>query len=166
MNAIFGTITSIVNAARGFFSASGRAGETIAAKPLMQHYGFASNPPEGSTCVILREGINYVSVAEDAGCRVSVAPGQVALYTKNGDNILIDNSGNIVINAASKVTVNAHSIVLGDPDTALPLVNSLVIGWLNTHTHFPPGDSGAAITGTPFVPVVASAVETSAAIAS
>lgn len=87
---------------------------------LMQHYGFASLPVADSEAIAVFVGgsrDNGVIVAEqgDAGKIPHLESGEVALFSKFGQKIVLKNDGSVSVNAASgknivfenKVVVNA-----------------------------------------------------------
>lgn len=87
---------------------------------LMQHYGFASLPVADSEAIAVFVGgsrDNGVIVAEqgDAGEIPHLESGEVALFSKFGQKIVLKNDGSVSVNAASgknivfenKVVVNA-----------------------------------------------------------
>ncbi|WP_316154703.1 phage baseplate assembly protein V [Cupriavidus sp. BIC8F] len=98
--------------------ADGLAGERLQDNELMQHYGFTSNPPAGTMAVVLPVGgktSHGVIIATEHGSYrfKEVAPGELALYTDEGDyahfkhgNIVEISTGTLRINASVKVELN------------------------------------------------------------
>ncbi len=83
-----------------------------------QNYGFTSNPHPGAECVAAFLGGNrdhgVVLVVDDRRYRLkALAPGEVAIYTDEGDKIVLKRNrviefttNTLIINAATKVEVN------------------------------------------------------------
>lgn len=87
----------------------------------VQEYGITSNPPIGSGAVVLYIGGNKdhgVVVKTDSGeFRVqSLKSGEVCIYSKFGQKILLDENGDIV---ATLETGNSHIVGDGDDFVAL-----------------------------------------------
>lgn len=68
----------------------GLAGESVSGE-LFQHYGFTSSPLAGAEYIAIPVGGNsqhtVVVASEDGRYRVQVKPGEVAIYTDEGDAI-------------------------------------------------------------------------------
>jgi phage gp45-like len=95
------------------FDASGREGEEFEDREMFQHYGFASRPPQGTQCLLLRAGQNVFMVASDGGeYKAKLEDGEVALSDKYDNVIHLKKGGEIVINAG-KVRVDSGDIILG-----------------------------------------------------
>lgn len=82
-------------------------GETTTGNRL-QHYGFTSVPFEGAQAIALAVGGNrshLVAVAVDDGRhrKTGLQPGEVAIYTDEGDEIVIGRGGLITVKGATKV---------------------------------------------------------------
>jgi len=101
---------------------AGLADELLQNVELMQHYGYTSNPPVGSECIVLplggRTGHGIVIVTEHGTYRLkNLKPGEVALYSDEGDSIVL-RRGRIIevttqtfrINAATAIELNAPVI--------------------------------------------------------
>jgi phage baseplate assembly protein V len=87
-------------------------GETIDNVPVIQIYGLASHARPGSDATLLFVGGDRgkpVAVAtNDQRARLrNLKPGEVALYTDQGDTITIQRGGTIVIHCATKVRIEA-----------------------------------------------------------
>ncbi len=104
--------------------------ETIDKVPVVQAFGFASNPPNGSDVALVFVGgdrSNGVVVATNSQkYRVrNLAPGESAIYTQDGKQIYLTADGGIKIAAngqpveidsATTVTINAsNSVVMNTP---------------------------------------------------
>lgn len=88
-----------------------------------QEYGFTSNPLAGAEAVMLcMAGVRshgIVIATEDGRYRLkNLAPGEVALYTDEGDTIIFKRGKEIDITSGGKVKVNAQDEV----DVAAPNV--------------------------------------------
>lgn len=72
----------------------GLAGENVADVELFQHYGYTSNPPAGSMKILVPLGgktsHSVIIATEHASYRLKSLPaGAVALYTDEGDSIVL-----------------------------------------------------------------------------
>jgi phage gp45-like len=133
IESIRGIIKSITATAGALmrFSASGRPGETIDDREIMQQYGIQSRPPEGAECMILREGNHLVMIAsDDRRYRIGLDSGEIAIVSDEGDKVHLQrgkklriesgntvdvhSSGNVKINATAEVTVTAPAVKLGN----------------------------------------------------
>jgi len=78
----------------------------------VQQYGFSSHPFAQSECAVMFVGGNrdhgLVIAVDDSRYRLkSIAQGEVALYTDEGDVIHLKRGGQIEITCAASVTINA-----------------------------------------------------------
>ncbi|WP_375591710.1 phage baseplate assembly protein V [Chitiniphilus eburneus] len=99
----------------------GLAGERLQDHELMQHYGLTSNPPPGTMAAVLplggRTSHGVVIATEHAVYRLrALASGEVALYTDEGDSIVLHRgrlievtTQRLVINAVDAVEINTRS---------------------------------------------------------
>lgn len=83
---------------------------------LVQHYGFASNPPPGTDIIMSFIGgdrANGVSVAENNQTYAikNLGNGSVALYDMFGNTIVMSSTG-IAINSATNLSLTANNIVI------------------------------------------------------
>ena len=102
------TITSVVEGAIKHFAAVCGLSGALQDRELFQHYGFTSRPLAGAEAVIVRNGDIYISVAEDdRRYRLAVAAGEVALYSDEGDKIVLKRGRNIEITSGTKVKITA-----------------------------------------------------------
>ncbi|WP_175948769.1 phage baseplate assembly protein V [Burkholderia pyrrocinia] len=105
-----------------FVQANGLAGEELQDNELFQHYGFTSNPLPGTMAIVLPIGgktaHGIIIATEHGSYRLkSLAPGEVALYTDEGDSIVL-NRGRIInvttqtlnINASKEVNINTPQL--------------------------------------------------------
>jgi len=142
----------------------GMATEKIRAAELMQHYGFTSHPPAGFLYLCVPVGgktAHGMMIATDHSSRLKgLAPGELALYTDEGDSIVMKrghiveiNTQTLRINASTKVELNTPKVQMNAPLVAA--TGSLVIDeditdrnahadartmhgmrtWAATHTH-------------------------------
>jgi len=78
---------------------------------IYQHYGIASHVPEGAEAVVVAvnggSANGAVVATELPGTRPALEKGEVAVYSKFGQKILLDKNGNVIITpkAGSKITV-------------------------------------------------------------
>jgi len=102
--------------------AAGLADELLQNVELMQQYGYTSNPPPDSECIVLplggRTGHGIIIATEHGTYRLkNLKPGEVALYSDEGDSIVLKR-GRIIevttqtfrINAATAIELNAPVI--------------------------------------------------------
>lgn len=140
---------------RQFVQVKMLAGEVKADVERIQQYGFTSNPLPGAQAVVFcvsgnRDHPVVLAVDDPRYRKTGLQPGEVAIYTDEGDFIQIKRGGEILIKAATKVRMETPLLeVTGDIidrcDTdGKSMQNMREI--YNTHTH--PGDSG----GTTSVP--------------
>lgn len=95
--------------------ANGLAGETLQDNELFQHYGFTSNPLSGTMAVVLPVGgktAHGIIIATEHGkFRLkNLAPGEVALYTDEGDSIVL-NRGRVINVTTQTLNINAENVV-------------------------------------------------------
>lgn len=104
MSMIRGIVTSVVEGLIKRFSASGRSDETFSGREYLQHYGFTSRPLAGAELIIWAEGNNIIAVAsDDRRYRLSLADGEVALYTDEGDKVHLKRGRIIEITGGEKI---------------------------------------------------------------
>jgi phage gp45-like len=95
------------------FDASGRTDEEFTDREMFQQYGFASRPPAGTQCLLVKSGQNVYMVASDGSkYGVDLKDGEVALSDKHGNRIHLQEGGKIVIKATSKVEVNSENVLV------------------------------------------------------
>lgn len=101
---IRGIIINVLEGVIKRFTASGRPDETISDREYFQHYGYTSRPKAGAEIIIIREGGHFVAVAsDDRRYRISLADGEVALYTDEGDKIHLKRNRIIEIVGGEKI---------------------------------------------------------------
>jgi len=142
---------------------NGLATETIQSAEYFQHYGFTSNPPPGFMYVAIPVGgktaHSIIVATEHASFRLlGLAPGETAIYTKNGDKVLIKLDGTIEIVASTKVQITSPLVTMsgnlnvagnivaqGDISDHTNKSMAAMRNTYNTHTHNDPqGGSVAA----------------------
>ncbi|MCE5274873.1 MAG: phage baseplate assembly protein V [Deltaproteobacteria bacterium] len=136
------------------FSGSGRSNETFAAREYFQHYGFTSSPKAGAEGVAIVQGnVIYLIASDDRRYRVSLADGEVALYTDEGDfvhfkrgNLLHVSTGRALqIDAVQDVEINTARAVVNASQSATISAPAVVLA-CNTVTMQPPSGGAAAAT--------------------
>lgn len=133
---------------------AGLAGETVQDNELFQHYGYSSHVPAGTEAVVLPIGGNssqgIIIATEHAQYRLkSLAAGEVAIYTDEGDSIVLKR-GHLIevttqtlkINATTKVEMNTPLLQVNGGDIKADTIS------VKTHKH---GNvqSGGSQTGDP-----------------
>ena len=114
----FRAVISRINTSPGLalVQAQGLAGESIQAAEMAQHFGFTSHPPAGSMGVVLpiggKSAHGIVIATEHASYRIAALnEGEVAIYTSEGDTILMKNGHAVQINTQT-LTINASTQVI------------------------------------------------------
>lgn len=152
-----------INTAPGvaLLQADGLAGEQVLAAELAQHYGLTSVPPVGSQCVVLplggKSAHSIIIATENSSYRVKgLASGEVAIYTAEGDSIVLKN-GRVIeittetlkINAAAKVEINSPSVEVNEGDIQVN-GGDVLADTISLKTHKHGGvTAGGAQTGVP-----------------
>lgn len=145
---------------------AGMADELLQAVELLQHYGFSSNPLPGSDCVVVplggATGHSIIIATEHGTYRIkNLKPGEVALYTDEGDSIILKrgrvmelNTQTLDINAATVVNMNTPNLNLSGNLVAQGDVsdhgNKSMLGMrqvYNGHTHTDPQGGNVAAPG-------------------
>lgn len=103
--------------------AAGLADELLQNVELMQHYGYTSNPPPDSECIVLplggRTGHGVIIATEHGTYRLkNLKSGEVALYSDEGDSIILKR-GRVMEVTTQTLNVNAAMVV----NIASPTVN-------------------------------------------
>lgn len=118
---------------------AGLADELLQNVEMMQHYGFTSNPPPGTECVVVplggRSGHGIIVSTEHGTYRLKqLQPGEMAIYTDEGDNITLKR-GHLIevttqtfrINASVAIEMNSPTITGNASNTVqlnTPTVNA------------------------------------------
>ena len=118
---------------------------------IFQHYGFWSHVPEGAETVVVAVNGGSANGAvvgtELPGTKPSLEKGEVAIFSKFGQKILLDKDGNVIITPKSGAKVLLGDATGTDPvvlKSELNSVLSTVRTWLNSHTHPTPSGSSSA----------------------
>lgn len=95
----------------------GLAGEQLQDAELFQHYGYTSNPPAGTMAIIVPIGgktSHGIAVATEHGGyrKKSLATGEVALYTDEGDCVVLNRGRVIRVVAGTQLEVTAPLVTL------------------------------------------------------
>lgn len=140
--------------AKGIYSCDGYRHpddpESVVVAKRAQHYGLCSEPPNDGTCVAVAVAVgggasNRVAVAEYSTNTPAIEEGEVLLWTKFGQRVLLNKDGDVVVVPAAGRKVLLGSATGTDPvvlKSELNSVLSTVRTWLNSHTH--PTPSGAS----------------------
>jgi phage gp45-like len=147
----------------GYFSTEGyqsAPNEPVQAMGIKraQHYGFVSEPPDGTESLVLAingGASNRVSVAEWTTDEPEIdAPGaEVLIWCRNGQRILLNKDGDVVIYPKS-----GRNVLLGGADANDPVVTKSTfdnfVSTFNGHAHLPGTFTAGAnpVTGTSATP--------------
>ena len=135
MRLVRGVLDSIVDGAIRRITATGRVGEGFANREFFQHYGFVSRPQAGAELILIGNDGAVFSIAEDdRRYRIAIEKGEVALYTDEGDKIVLQRGRKILVQSGGEVTVDAPAIKLG-ANAARRLIDERIIAWCASHTH-------------------------------
>lgn len=100
-------------------------GETRADIERVQQYGFTSVPKEGAEAVAVFPGgdrsLGFVIATDDRRYRLTgLQAGEVALYTDQGDKVVLERGGTIRVTASTKVVIAAPLVELaGNTEAAV-----------------------------------------------
>ncbi len=126
-------VIRLVNDAAGIqvVQVSALQGETRAQLERFQEYGFSSVPFPGAEAVVLfvggDRGHGLVLAVDDRRYRIrSLEPGEVALYTDEGDEIVLRRDHKIEVTSAGEVTVSGATLVRVESAGALELEGATV----------------------------------------
>lgn len=91
------------------------SGEVLDDIEHWEQYGFTAHPKKGAEALAVSLGGNrnhsiVISVANREYRLQGLDEGEVALYTDEGDSIILKRGNNIEINAGTQVTVNSPSL--------------------------------------------------------
>lgn len=132
-------------------------GETRDQVERFQEYGFTSNPLPGAEAVAVcvagsRDHVVVVAVDDRRFRLRSLAQGEVALYTDQGDLLHFKRGGTLLIKAATKVRIESNVEIIGNV-TVSGTVNAsgdVVGAGTSLHTHVHSGvTGGSSNTGGP-----------------
>ena len=95
----------------------GLSGEQLQDNELFQHYGYTSNPPPGTMAIVLPVGgktSHGIIVATEHGTfrKKNLASGEVAIYTDEGDYLVMNRGRIIRVVAGTQVEVTAPLVTL------------------------------------------------------
>jgi phage baseplate assembly protein V len=112
MRQAFRGVVTLVRAAGAvqFVQGEGIKGEKVQGAEMFQHYGYTSNPPAGTMCVVLpmggKTGHGIVIATEHGTYRLkNLQPGEVALYSDEGDSVILKR-GRVMEVTTQTLTVN------------------------------------------------------------
>lgn len=122
-------------------------------------YGFASRPKPGAAAIALFLGGNrnngVVIATEDATCRKKgLQPGEVALYTDEGDEIYFQRGHNIAIannsGAAINLTISGNVTINNNGSVTVSGTGDVVAGGISLKNHTHSGvQTGGGVSGPP-----------------
>lgn len=149
---IRGIVTSIVEGVIKRFSASGGPDETIDNREYFQHYGFTSRPKAGAEIIIIREGGHFIAIgSDDRRYRITLADGEVALYTDEGDKVHLKRGRIIEIIGGEKIiatTKVAEITATTSATVTSPLVNIVASTKVTMTTPLVEMSGNLVVTGT------------------
>lgn len=95
----------------------GLAGEQLQDAEMFQHYGYTSHPPAGTMAVIVPIGgktSHGIAVATEHGSyrKKNLAAGEVALYTDEGDCIVLNRGRIVRVVAGTQLEVTAPLVTI------------------------------------------------------
>jgi len=147
----------------GYFSAEGyqsAPNEPVQAMGIKraQHYGFVSEPPDGTESLVLAingGASNRVSVAEwtTDEPKIDVSGAEVLVWCRNGQRILLNKDGDVVIYPKA-----GRNVLLGGADANDPVVTKSTfdnfVSTFNGHSHLAGSYTAGmtAVTGTSATP--------------
>jgi phage baseplate assembly protein V len=112
---VFRGVVTLIKAAGAvqLVQLDGLAGEQLQDAEYFQHYGYTSNPPAGTMCVVLPVGgktAHGIIIATEHGTyRLrNLAPGETALYSDEGDSVLLKRGRIVQVTAGNALIVNTH----------------------------------------------------------
>lgn len=104
---IRGIVKSVVQGVIQRVSATVWGDGAIDDRELIQHYGYTSRPKAGAEVIFIRQGGQFIVIgSDDRRYRISLAEGEVALYTDEGDKIHLKRNRIIEIIGGEKVIIN------------------------------------------------------------
>ncbi|MBN1130287.1 MAG: phage baseplate assembly protein [Chitinispirillaceae bacterium] len=130
------------------FTGTGLPGQMLRNREIMQHYGFASDPPAGSAAVVIGLGNNLVCVAEDDPSKrpdLNAMSGASSLYSDATHYILIKKDGTVEVKTDKPVIIESDDVRIGR-ETLTESLERVIKGetfltLFNSHTHV--GNLGA-----------------------
>lgn len=148
--------------AKGIYSCDGYRHpddpESVVVAKRAQHYGLCSEPPNDGTCVAVAVAVgggasNRVAVAEYSTNTPEIEEGEVVLWTKFGQRLLLNKDGDVIVIPAAGRKVLLGSATGTDPVVLKSELNSQLSTlktWLNGHTHpVPAGPGTSSVASTP-----------------
>jgi phage gp45-like len=154
---IITSVTSLLNK-RMRATIKGRSNENLVNIPIYQQFGFQSNPPPLSECVVVQAGELYQIISTE-GRHAVLTSGNVMLYNKGYTCRIKLEGNNLTIFGASKVVIESAAIELGAGVDLKTLVNSSFKDLFNKHCH---NDPSSGVTGPPIacIPPIAGTLMT------
>ena len=148
--------------AKGIYSCDGYRHpddpESVVVAKRAQHYGLCSEPPNDGTCVAVAVAVgggasNRVAVAEYSTNTPEIEEGEVVLWTKFGQRLLLNKDGDVIVIPAAGRKVLLGSATGTDLVVLKSELNSQLSTlktWLNGHTHpVPAGPGTSSVASTP-----------------
>lgn len=136
----------------GYQSAPDEPQQTVKARRAA-HFGFVSEMPDGGEAILIAVNggsDNRVAVADIVTDDPAIESGEVCLWTRNGQRVLLDKNGDVVIypKDGGKVLIGDASAGNCDAVVTKQELNAclqVIVNSLNGHTHSSPsGNTGGS----------------------
>lgn len=132
----------------GYQSAPDEPQQTVKARRAA-HFGFVSEMPDGGEAILIAVNggpDNRVAVADIVTDDPAIESGEVCLWTRNGQRVLLDKNGDVIIypKAGGKVLIGDSSAGNCDAVVTKSELNAclqVIVNSLNGHTHSSPSGS-------------------------
>jgi phage gp45-like len=109
---IRGIVTQVLQGVIQRVSAKVWGDGSVDNRELFQHYGVTSRPIEGAEVIFIRQGGQFIAVAEDdRRYRISLKEGEVALYDDLGQAVHLTREGIVISSGVIKSI--GHSVIEG-----------------------------------------------------
>lgn len=131
--------------AKGIYSCDGYRHpddpESVVVAKRAQHYGLCSEPPNDGTCVAVAVAVgggasNRVAVAEYSTNTPEIEEGEVVLWTKFGQRLLLNKDGDVVVLPASgRFVILGNDTGSGTDKVVTESRLQAILDTIKAHTH-------------------------------
>ncbi|WP_437616526.1 phage baseplate assembly protein V [Erwinia sp. V71] len=127
--------------------AKGLAGETLQDAELFQHFGFTSNPPAGTQCIIAPLGgqtsHSVIIATENEKYRITaLASGEVAIYSDEGARVVIKKGRIVEVDCdIYRVNCRQYDVITEDYDVSASNIANFVTPLLKASDEIADGQS-------------------------